>query len=189
MTSYRESKLAPTGQEIEGAALAGEVISIQMGLSLGPALAPTPDVQISGVGQLENLLAGLIYVSVGGHLVLLSGLADSLRTLPPGAPFDAVGGASAGVLAFGALFTTAVRTAAPVMVTLLLVSLALAVLSRAVPQLNVWLQSFPVTIGVGLLMLGGSLGVVAHVLHSEMSELPGTVDSIVALFHLTPAAR
>ena len=66
---------------VQGVALAGEVISLQIGLNLGPFLAPTPDVQVSGVGQIQSVLAILIYLSTGGHLILLRGLADSLRVV------------------------------------------------------------------------------------------------------------
>lgn len=72
---------------VQGVALSGEVLSLQMGLSLAPQLAPMPDLQVSGVGLLQSNLALLIYVAVGGHLMLLRGLAQSLQTLPPGCPW------------------------------------------------------------------------------------------------------
>ena len=56
---------------VQGATLAGEVLSLQMSLSLGPALAPVPEAQVSGVGQLQTFLALLIYVATGGHITLI----------------------------------------------------------------------------------------------------------------------
>lgn len=167
---------------VQGVGLAGEVISLQMGLSLGPALAPMPDVQVSGVGQLKTFLALLIYVSVGGHLVLLEGLAGSLRALPPGTPMDLDAGARGATLLLGTLYTSALRAAAPVMVTLLITNVALAILSRAVPQLNTMMVSLPMTIGVGLIMLGASLPLVASAIGGWMSGLPVSVAGVVGQF-------
>jgi len=167
---------------VQGVGYAGEVVSLQMGLSLGPALAPMPDIQASGVGQLKAFLALLIYTSVGGHLILLKGLADSLRILPPGMPMSIETGGRTSALLLTTLFTTSLRTAAPVMVALLLTNLALAILSRAVPHLNAMMVALPITIGVGLVMVGASLPFVATAVNGWMRELPGAVQSAVESF-------
>jgi len=157
---------------VQGMAMAGEVVSLQMGLSLGPVLAPTPDVAVPGVAQLQTILALLVYASLDGHLMLLKGLADSLRVLPPGSGFGLSGEAAPVVALLGTLFTCAVRAAAPVMVALLLANLALAVLSRAVPQLNAMMVAFPITIGVGLIMIGASVPVMTGAMRGWTETLP-----------------
>jgi flagellar biosynthetic protein FliR len=171
---------------VQAAALAGEVVAIQMGLSIGPALTPMPDVQQSGVGQLQTLLALLVYVAVGGHHTLLRGLADSLQALPPGAPLALERGVTVTAMLPGALFACALSAAAPVMVALLLVNVALALLSRAVPQLNAMMVAFPVSIGLGLLMTGLSLPMVAGVVASWMDRLPETVTRVLGGFAPAP---
>jgi flagellar biosynthetic protein FliR len=171
---------------VQGAALGGEVISLQMGLSLAPALAPMPDVQVSGIAQIKNWLALLIYLAIGGHLMLLRGLADSLQALPPGSPMDFLSGAEAGARLVGVVFSSAVRTAAPVMVALLLTNAALAILSRAVPQLNAMMVSLPLTFGVGLVMLGISLPIVSSVIGGWMETLPAGVASVIDAFRPSP---
>jgi flagellar biosynthetic protein FliR len=167
---------------VQGAALAGEVVSLQMGLSMGGALAPLPDLPIEGVAQLYSHLAVLIYVSLGGHLVLLQGLAESLRALPPGAPLGLVQGGSAMAGLVGALFGSALGVAAPVMVTLLMVNAALSVLSRAVPQLNAMMVSLPLTIGVGLVTLGLALPLVGGAIAGWMTGLPSDVARALGAF-------
>ena len=138
------------------------------------------------MGLIQSNLVLLIYVGIGGHLVLLRGLADSLQTLPPGSPMDLSGGQDA-ALAMGSLFRCAVRAAAPVMVTLLLANLALAFLSRAVPQINTMMVSFPVSIGIGLLMIGAALPFVASTLEGWVHQLPGSVDALVGALQAAPA--
>jgi flagellar biosynthetic protein FliR len=167
---------------VQGIALAGEVLALQMGLSLGPALAPMPDVPVSGVGQIKSFLALTIYLAAGGHVIMLQGLAESLSALPPGAPLELANGAGAAALFSGALFGTALKAAAPVMVTLLLTNLALAILSRAVPQLNAMMVSLPLTIGVGLVTIGLTLPRVTGAIAGWMHGLPASVAHVLAGF-------
>ena len=80
------------------------------------------------------------------------------------------------------LFSAAVRAAAPVLVTLLLVNVALAILGRAVPQLNAMMVSLPISIAVGLVMAGVSMPVVAATVESWMHALPESVEATVQSF-------
>ena len=167
---------------VHGAAMCGEVVSMQMGLSLGPALAPMPDVEASGVSQIQSLMAVVIYVGVGGHLMLLRGIADSLQVLPPGAPFALADGGRTIVAMVGTVFLTALRTGAPVIVALLVTNVALAILSRAVPQLNAMMVSFPMTIAVGLIMVGASLPMAAGTIDVWMRDLPLRIAEVTGAF-------
>jgi flagellar biosynthetic protein FliR len=164
---------------VQGAALAGEIMSVQMGLTLGPSVLVLPDLPNSEFGHLFGLFATAIYLGLDGHLTLVSGLADSLRALPPGSPIDLLHGADAVVTMFGAMFGTAVCVAGPVLVTLLLTHVALALLNRAVPQLNALMTSFPITIGAGLLMLGLALPVMTSAYASGIEHLPEMVEHVL----------
>ncbi|HTR97198.1 MAG TPA: flagellar biosynthetic protein FliR [Candidatus Acidoferrales bacterium] len=164
---------------VQGVGLAGEIISMQMGLSIAPALAPVPELQVVGVGPLSTALAILIYLTLGGHLALIHALGQSLRTLPPGGGLAFTAAGPAATELAGRLFSCAVSVAAPVMVTLLLTSLSLAILSRAVPQLNAMMVSFPITIGVGLLMFAVSMPVVSSVIARWVEVMPAGIDRLL----------
>jgi len=171
---------------VQGLTLAGEVLSIQMGLNLGPALGPMPDLEVSGLGQLQSLLALTVYVSIGGHLMLLSAFADSLRVLPPGGAIDFDRGGHAVMSVFPMLYSCALRAAAPVMITLLLSNLALAILSRAVPQLNTMMVSLPVMTALGLMMFGAALPLIATAVRGWMEAMPGTSSHLVQALRPAP---
>ena len=165
--------------------VAAEVISTQMGLSIAGTLAPTMSGSTPGMGELKTMMALAMYVTLGGHLVLLQGLGASLHAIRPGSGIALTTGAPALVDLVGSLFGTAVRVAAPIMVALLLTNVALAVLGKAVPQLNVLMLAFPITIGLGLIVFGASIPVLGSVLASWIDGLPYVVDRLIGA--LTPA--
>jgi flagellar biosynthetic protein FliR len=138
------------------------------------------------MAQIKTMLALFLYAATGGHLVLLAALAGSLRQLPPGSPVDLAAGAQAAATLAGTLFACAIAAAAPVMVTLLLVNAALAMLNRAVPQLNAMLVSLPVSVAVGLVTLALALPGIAGVMHGWMTALPGRVADALGAFAPAP---
>jgi flagellar biosynthetic protein FliR len=169
---------------VQAVGLAGEVVSMQMGLNIAPSLAPVPEMQVVGLGQLSTLLAILIYLVLGGHLMLIRALGDSLKLLPPGAGMAFTAGGPAAAALAGQLFSCAASAAGPVMAALLLTNIALAILSRAVPQINAMTVSFPITIGVGLLMFAVSLPNVSSVVARWVQDLPAGVQGLlVSLQH------
>lgn len=171
---------------VQGAAFAGELLGIQMGLSMGAAVMVLPDLPNSELGHLFGLFATVLYLGLDGHLALIGGLADSLRALPPGSPVDLANGAMVSSQLVGALFATAISVAAPVLVTLLLTHIAMALLNRAIPQLNALMTSFPITIGAGLLMLGFALPVITGAFSNHLDQLPDMVDHALGAWR--PAA-
>jgi flagellar biosynthetic protein FliR len=167
-----------------GMGLAGEVATLQMGLNLGPSLSPMSDASVTGLGDLKTMLATVIYATLGGHLVLLRGVAESLQAIPPGSALDFSEGGRA-VVALGAtVFTVAVRAAAPVIAALLLANLGLAILSRAVPQLNAMAVGFPITIGLGFLVFGASLPYLGPFVGRWAGGVHGSVGGLIQAFAL-----
>lgn len=162
--------------------VAAEVVSTQMGLSLAGTLAPTLSGTTPGMGELKSMMALAMYVTLGGHLVLMRGLGESLHAIPPGTPVAWTSGTGALLGFAGQLFALAVRVAAPVMVALLLTNIALAVLGKAVPQLNVLMLAFPITIGVGLIAFGAALPFLGSLMTEWIDGLPHSVESLLGAF-------
>lgn len=140
-----------------GLTVAAEVVSLQMGLSLGVALGGMTDIGTPGIGQFYGQSALIIFAALGGPLLVVAAIGTSLTALPPGSAMDGYRGAGTILAMSSGVFVSAVRVAAPVMVALLVVNLALAVLNRAVPQLNTMMVAVPITVVVGLLAIGATL--------------------------------
>lgn len=136
--------------------LAGELISMQMGLGFATLYDPQSTSQTGVTGEFFTLLATLVFLSMDGHLTMIATLADSFRSMPviaspPGAGFFL------NVVEWGrVMFTSGLQLALPVLVSLIIVNIAMAVLSRAAPQLNLMNIGFPVTLTVGIVVLAES---------------------------------
>lgn len=167
-----------------GIALAGEVVSLQMGLNLGQAIGLAESGSPSGIGELKSMLVLVLYVTLDGHLTLLRGLAESYTVIAPGHAVDLVAGGNALVTLAGTVFETGLRAAAPVTAALLLVNFGLAILSKAVPTLNAMSTAFPITMGVGLVVIGVALPFLGRFVATWTGGLPaqmgGVVDALAA---------
>ena len=86
----------------------------------------------------------------------------------------------------GTVFAVAVRAAAPIIAALLLANLGLAILSKAVPQLNAMAVGFPITIGLGLVVLGAVAAVHRSVRRPVGGRHGGPVGTMVDAFTLAP---
>ena len=126
-------------------ALGGQVIGMSMGLGFAVFLDRARGVNMPVLGQLFLMLGMLVFLTMDGHLALISLLAESFTSLP-----ISVRGLDAtmlgDVLLFtGQMFVFALRIALPAITAILVVNLAFGVMSRAAPTLNLFAIGFPVT--------------------------------------------
>jgi flagellar biosynthesis protein FliR len=139
------------GAILLGAAeVAGDLMATSMGLSGAALLDPLTGSSSNVLAQLAQLFAVTVLLSVDGHLVILDALAASAREVPVGTPLELQRGAAAMLSTGGQLFILGLRFAAPVLAAGLIANVALAILTRAAPQLNVLTVAFPLQIALGL---------------------------------------
>jgi flagellar biosynthetic protein FliR len=132
---------------------AGEIAGLQMGLGFATLIAPESDGSTLVVGQFLSLLATLMFLSIDGHLMMIDLLSESFGAFPVSAqPFSANGLA---LLADwgGKIFAAGVWLSLPLIGVLLITNLALGILTRASPQLNLLSVGFPITLSVGMVAL------------------------------------
>lgn len=136
--------------------LAGEIISLQMGLGFASAYDPQSAGQTGVISEFLGLLALLVFMAINGHLMVIATLTQSFSVIP-----IRTSGTDARTWwelarAGGIIFSSGLLLSLPVLVALMIANLALAILSRAAPQLNLMAIGFPLTLalGLGALMFG-----------------------------------
>jgi flagellar biosynthetic protein FliR len=140
-----------------GAELAGHLSGYQLGLSMGALIDPQTGVRNTLLAVLYANVAILVMFATNAHHALIRALADSYAALPVGA-----GGVDASMVAgiaelLGLVFIIGVRIAAPVIVVLLIVELALGIVARVAPALNVMMSGAPLRLLVGLLVVAATV--------------------------------
>jgi flagellar biosynthesis protein FliR len=130
--------------------LAGQLLDINMGLSMVNLLDPMTNTQMPVMGNFLYILALLIFFSINGHHTLLRALMDSYAIVPLGSA-TLTAPLSEAVVRLGTnLFLIGFKVAAPVLAAVLLTTLALGMLNRAIPQMNVFVVGMPVQLAVGI---------------------------------------
>jgi flagellar biosynthesis protein FliR len=135
---------------------AGSFIDMQMGFSIASVIDPQTGSNSSLMGQFQYALAILFLLASNAHHLLIRGVIESYKTIP----VDKLGVnlASDTVLqvitqTFYHMFLSAFMIAAPLVASLFLVDVALGIVSRAVPQLNIFVVGLPIKIFAGFLIL------------------------------------
>lgn len=130
---------------------AGEIIGFQMALGIAQIYDPLNGQTANPIGRLLSLSFVLLFLIIDGHHILLRALATSFEVVPIGGALLQAGGPL--LLEWTAdFFTTALRLAAPFMITILLIDVTLGVFARMVPQANLFMLSLPLKLSVGLLI-------------------------------------
>ncbi|MEO1765848.1 flagellar biosynthetic protein FliR [Thiobacter aerophilum] len=133
--------------------MAGAIAGLSMGLGFALFYDPQNSAQVPVLGQFMGLLAILVFFAINGHLMVIAALVESFRILPISAVPLAAGGFQALAMAGGQLFVVGVMLSLPVLAALLIVNVAMGVMSRAAPQLNLFAVGFPLTLMAGFAVL------------------------------------
>ena len=158
---------------------AGGIVSLQMGLSMASVLNPLPDTSDSVMTQFYTILIGMTFLAMNGDVWLIASLARSFDLTPLG-----TGSFTPSLVqsAIGDLFTVmqvGLQIAMPVAATLVVSDVILGVLSKALPQLNVFVLSMPLNILLGLLALIGSVAGTILLVGHLTDQVPNVMLDLV----------
>jgi len=141
--------------------LAGEFMGFQMGLGFATFYDPLSASQTPVITEFFGLIALLLFLSMNGHLLYFATLAQSFSAIPVSATPLAAGSWLNLVELASKIFSAGLLLALPVAVALMITNIALAVLTRAAPQLNIFALGFPITLIGGFVTLAVSLNYLA----------------------------
>ena len=164
---------------IGAAGLAGDLMGMQIGLSGASILDPINNTSENVLGTFGTLFATTLLLAVDAHLVMIDAVAKSVSVAPIGGGLH-MAGVHAMVRGASVLFALGLQFAAPVVAAVLVANTALAILSRAAPQLNILSVAFPVQIGIGLISLGASIPFIGAFYHGWSGVYNNTLDRVFA---------
>jgi flagellar biosynthetic protein FliR len=161
--------------------MAGAIISTEIGLTLPPSMNPMSGTQMTAPGSILYYLATMLWLSLNLHHWLLIGFQRTYIYLPIGAAhfsqafvMDMVGRTSQ-------TFVIALQLAAPLMAVSFIVSLVFSVLGRAVPQMNVFQESFAIRTLAGMSVFGLTLQLISQHIANYLRRLPEDILSVAQL--------
>lgn len=168
---------------VGAASIGGDLMGIQIGLSGAAVLDPVNNTSDNVLGQFASLFAITLLLAVDAHLVMIDAVARSVRLIPLGGELHAVGLREL-VRSASILFALGLQFAAPAAAAVLVANTALAILTRAAPQLNVLSVAFPIQIGIGLVALAASIPFIGAFYRGWSGVYDGTITHVLtALAH------
>lgn len=137
---------------VAGVQTAGQLSATTMGLGAAQLFDPTMGVQVSSIGRIMADMVVAIFLTVGGHYVIIYALAGLGGEIVPGSFLVTESSVLMIIERSSMIFYSGVMISAPVIVALLLTQFVMGLISKAVPTVNIFIVSFPLTIGIGLVL-------------------------------------
>ncbi|UYZ23619.1 flagellar biosynthetic protein FliR [Mesobacillus jeotgali] len=164
--------------------IAGGFIDFQMGFAIANVIDPQTGAQSPLMGQYLYTIALLFLLTVNGHHLLMDGIFYSYDFIPIDQvtiPFGNENIAEFIILSFNKMFIIAFQMSLPVVGSLFLVDVALGIVARTVPQLNIFVVGLPVKIGVSFLVLIAVMGVLIMVITDLFSTTLATMRGLMEM--------
>ena len=163
-----------------GVQMAGELLGMQMGFGMVTLIDPQSGVNTSVIADLLMLMTTLLFLVVDGHHLVLGVLAQSFGDVPVGGPALMPGALFAFLVPLSSLmFTLAIKLVAPILVVLFLTQIALGLIGRTVPQVQVMILGFPLTIGLGLIFLSLTMTLIGPYLVGQFAWFKGPLHQVL----------
>lgn len=159
----------------------GQIIGLQMGLTISSILDPSQGTQNQIMSVIQTLFATLLFLALNVHHLFIRAIIDSFRVIPLGGWHMSGALINTLIMRTADIFIIGIRLAAPVMVALLLTTVALGIMARAFPQMNIFMISLPLNIGLGLIILGLTLTIFFHVLEVSFGHLGSQMETLFRL--------
>jgi flagellar biosynthetic protein FliR len=165
-----------------GVQFGGHLIDQELGLQQANLLDPMLNEQISIMGQFKVLLATLVYLLINGHHLLISALSDSFRAVPlMGLRFSEGAALHLSDTLIRDVFRMGVEIAAPALVTLFLITIALAFMARTAPEMNIFGLSFSLRLAVGFVVIALGVGLFVAGFENRHLQQSAAVRTLVGL--------
>ena len=158
--------------------LAGQMVSVSMGMGMAGTMDPENGTQVSLVGTIWNIVAILIFLAINGHHLFFRTLVESFTWVTPGSIH--LGAATMRGIMGGIahMFVLGVQIMAPAAVALFMSHVAMGIIAKTVPQVPVMLVAMPLNIGIGFIFVGLSMSYLLPLLIKNFDLMGQTLTKL-----------
>jgi len=151
--------------------LAARFFSFQMALGIAEVIDPFSEVGITMVGQLWTLVGLMVFIAINGPHMLIIATYDSYKSVQLFKIIESSKTMFEGLTAsFGAMFLIALKLSFPILITLFILTVALGMLAKAAPQMNIFMLGFPIQIGVGFIVMIAVIGAIVLAMSNTITR-------------------
>jgi flagellar biosynthetic protein FliR len=158
--------------------LGGRILDMQIGFGFATLVDPMTRNQTPLLGAALHLMMAVIFFAVDGHHVIIRLLAASFQMQAPGMPIT-LSSVELAIAQFGMMFVWGIALVAPALFALLLLDVALAIMSRTMPQMHIFIVAIPVKVFVGLTMLAISVSVMGPTIQKILNSTFGLWQKVL----------
>ncbi|MBW4828698.1 MAG: flagellar type III secretion system protein FliR [Clostridiaceae bacterium] len=153
----------------------GQIVDMEIGFGMVNVIDPQNKVQIPVMGNFYYILAFLLFLLTNGHHLVIKALIDSYEYIPIGEFAISQATVEQLVNILAKTFSLGFKIASPIVITILLMDILLGVLSRTIPQMNVFVVGMPLKIIVGMLVIAVTIPIfnvlTGHVFKDMLKEI------------------
>lgn len=161
--------------------LGGDIIGFQMGFSVASVIDPMSSQQVSIITELQYLIAMLVFLAVNAHHLFFQAVIQSYTLISP-LNFHFSGQLMQFIFNVSVdMFVVALKIAAPIMAVMIFTNVALGVMARTVPQMNIFIVGFPLQISLGLVFLGLTAPLFVRMTQGIFSGLESKIITLMRL--------
>ena len=164
--------------------IAGAFIDFQMGFAMANVMDPQTGSQVPIIGHFKYMMALLFLLTVNGHHLMLDGVIHSMQLFPVETTMISVKAEQLALFMtklFVEMFLIALQIAIPIVGSLLLIDIALGILAKTVPQLNVFVVGLPIKISVGFILLLLTLPIYFYLLQILFEKIMTSMSQLIRL--------
>lgn len=165
-----------------GVEIAGQILSFTMGFSAAQLINPTFGDSGTMMEQFEMILATLLFLGINGHHMLFEAIYRSFEIAPLGRLLVDTRALTSVTVLTQEVFIIGIKLAGPMIAVILFLNIALGMVGRAVPQINVFVISFPVNILVGLFVFSVSIPLLIRVMESDFMNIGAEMFKFLKAF-------
>lgn len=161
---------------------AGQVMGVPMGLGFSQSVDPLTNTQSMVTSRFLGLIVGMLFFALDVHLVLIKYIVQSFKVMGPG---EVIFNGEVGIVLArkaGIMFTAAIQLAAPVLVVLMGIMVSLGMLARIAPKVNLFVLSFAISIGVGLIALKAAIPNIVAFTRNIVNSIEPFVGEVLRSF-------